>query len=220
MNWLLALYRSTIGKKVVMAATGLILVGFVIGHVTGNLLVFRGPEKLNAYSAFLKSLGGLLWIVRGGLLIATILHVTAAVQLTRINRAARPIGYARQEPQVSTLASRTIRWGGALLLVFIVIHLLHFTTGTLRPSGTFSATDVYGNVLAGFRIWWVSLFYVVAMAALGLHLYHGTWSALRTLGAVRSTRDPFRRSAAALVASAVWLAFTIIPVAVYIGIVR
>ncbi|GAC1515500.1 MAG: succinate dehydrogenase cytochrome b subunit [Gemmatimonadaceae bacterium] len=220
MTWMMAMYRSTIGKKVVMAATGLILVGFVIGHVTGNLLVFRGAEKLNSYSAFLKSLGGLLWIVRGGLLAAAILHVVAAVQLTRINRAARPIGYRMHEPQASTFASRTLRWGGTVLFVFIVLHILHFTTGTLRPAGRFSVTDVYGNVVGSFRIWWVSLLYVIAMGALGLHLYHGTWSSLRTLGAARPTVDPLRRTGAAVIAVAVWLAFTIIPIAVYIGIVR
>src|SRR5688572_32682287 len=115
--WALTLYRSTIGKKIIMAVTGLVLVVFVIGHMAGNLQQFLGPAKMNAYAAFLKSTGELLWLVRIGLLVATILHVVMAWQLTQIKRAARPINYNQREPQVSTLASRTMRWGGALLLV-------------------------------------------------------------------------------------------------------
>src|SRR6476659_6815386 len=175
MNRAALLYRSAIGKKVVMAVTGLIGIVFLIGHVLGNLLVFRGPDALNSYSRFLKRTGELLWLVRGVLIAAVILHVIAAYQLTMQNRAARPIGYARREPQVSTLASRTMRWGGVLLLIFIVLHILHFTTGTIRPAGSFVEGDVYANVVASFHLWWVVLFYVVAMIALGAHIYHGAW---------------------------------------------
>ena len=107
------------------------------------------------------------------LIVAVVLHVIAAVQLTKQSRAARPIGYVKRDPQAATLASRTMRWGGALLLVFIVLHIMHFTTGTIRPSGFFSHQDVYANVVTSFRIWWVSLFYVLSMIALGFHLFHG-----------------------------------------------
>src|SRR5256885_11174980 len=147
-------YASMVGKKVVMGVTGLIGIGFVILHSLGNLLVFRGPAAMNSYSHFLKSTGELLWTLRIVLIVAVVLHVVAAVQLARQSRAARPISYTKREPQVATIASRTMRWGGALLLVFIVLHILHFTTGTIRPAGVFSHEDVYTNVVAGFRISW------------------------------------------------------------------
>ncbi|MGH7717368.1 MAG: succinate dehydrogenase cytochrome b subunit [Gemmatimonadaceae bacterium] len=214
----LEFYRSTIGKKLVMAVTGLIMVGFVVGHVSGNLLVFRGRTALNAYAAFLKDTGALLWLVRGLLLASLLLHVVAAVQLTRRDLQARPVGYGRREAQVSTFASRTIRWGGVALLLFIVYHLLHFTTGTLHPS--FSRTDVYHNMVAAFQVWWVSAIYVAAMIALGLHLYHGGWAAVRTLGFSKPGENPLRHRVAAVLAVAVWLGFTVIPVAVLAGLVR
>ena len=202
-----------------MAVTGLIGIAFLVGHVLGNLLTFRGPEALNAYSAFLKSTGELLWIVRAVLMAAVVLHVVAAYQLTMQNRAARPIGYVRREPQVSTLASRTMRWGGVLLLVFIVVHILHFTTGTIRPTGLFSPTDVYGNIVGSFRIWWVALFYVVAMIALGAHIYHGAWSSVRTIGFAQPSPDPLHRRVALVLALLLWLGFTAIPVAVFLRII-
>src|SRR5437763_2309856 len=140
-------YGSMIGKKAVMGVTGLIGIGFVFVHSLGNLLVFRGPDAINSYSHFLKSTGELLWGLRVILIVAVVLHVIAAVQLTRQSRAARPIGYVKREPQVATIGSRTMRWGGALLFVFIVLHILHFTTGTIRPAGAFNHEDVYSNVV-------------------------------------------------------------------------
>jgi succinate dehydrogenase / fumarate reductase cytochrome b subunit len=218
MSWLREFYRSTIGKKVVMAVTGLILIGYVLGHVAGNLLAFRGPEALNAYAAFLKGQGALLWSVRAILLIAVVLHVVAAVQLTRLKEASRPVGYTKLEPQVSTTAARSIRWGGLALGLFIVYHLLHFTTGTLHPG--FSHTDVYGNVVEGFTVWYISAIYLLAMVALGLHLYHGVWSLFRTLGVSPASAYPLRRRLAAVVAVAVWLGFSAVPVAVLAGVIR
>ncbi len=218
MGLLLSFWRSTIGKKVVMAITGLIGVGFVIGHMLGNLQMFQGAEKMNSYAHFLKSLGGLLWLVRLVLLGAVVLHVVAAVQLTRMRAAARPVGYKKgSQNRVSTLASRTMRWGGLLLLVFIVFHVLHFTTLDIFPS--YSTTDVYGNVIHGFGIWWVTLFYVVAMVFLGLHLYHGAWSSFRTMGATRRSPRPLQRTLALWVAVIVWLGFTAVPVAVFMGLI-
>jgi len=220
MNKLTLFWRSAIGKKVVMAATGIIGIGFVIAHVAGNLLIFRGAEAINAYGHFLHGPAAeLLWVMRIVLLAAVILHVIAAVQLTTMSSAARPQGYAKREPQASTLASRVMRIGGALLLAFIVFHILHFTTGTVRP-GTFVPGDVYTNVVTSFNVWWVTLFYVVAMIFLGLHLYHGGWASVRTLGATGRTDNPFRRRIAAVIAVAVWLGFTAVPVAVWLGIVH
>jgi succinate dehydrogenase / fumarate reductase cytochrome b subunit len=226
--WVVTLYRSTIGKKIIMAVTGLVLVAFVVGHMAGNLQEFLGPARMNAYAAFLKSTGELLWIARLGLLAATVLHVLMAWQLTQIKRAARPVGYERKEPQAATLAGRTMRWGGVLLLVFIVFHILHFTTGTVFPLASrpdaqypgFSHTDVYGNVVSAFRNPWVSAFYVVAMLVLLLHLFHGAWSSVRTLGLNRPTPDPLRHRVSTALAVIVWLGFTAIPVGVLLGVIR
>jgi succinate dehydrogenase / fumarate reductase cytochrome b subunit len=215
----LSVWRSTLVKRIVMAVTGLIMVGFIIGHVFGNLLIFRGPDALNHYAAFLKGLGELLWLARAILLVSVVLHVVAAVQLTRLAHAARPVGYHRRHPQVSTFAARTIRWGGALILLFVVLHVLHFTTGTIHPV-RFSADDVYANVVGSFRVWWVSAFYIAAMIALALHLYHGAWSSFRTLGVSRTRSDPLHRNVATVVAAFVWFGFTAIPVAVLLGVVR
>ncbi len=212
-------WHSQIGKKVVMAVTGLIGVGFVVGHMLGNLQMFQGAAKMNAYAAFLKSLGGLLWLARATLLAAVVLHVVAAVQLTRQKRAARPVAYAQgTQWEVSTFASRSIRWGGTLLLLFIVFHILHFTTLSLFPG--YSHTNVYGNVIAGFSKWWVSLLYLVSMAALFLHLYHGVWSSPRTLGAVAPSRNPLARRVAPLIAILVYLGFSAIPAAVLLGVLK
>jgi succinate dehydrogenase / fumarate reductase cytochrome b subunit len=210
-------WGSTVGKKIVMAATGLIGVGFVVGHMLGNLQVFLGPAKFNAYSHFLRSLGELLWLVRAVLVVAVVLHVVAAVQLSRRRLVARPVGYkSGSQREVSTFASRTIRWGGGLLLVFIVFHILHFTTRSIFRD--YSSTDVYGNVVRGFSVWWVVSLYVGAMAALGLHLYHGIWSSLRTLGASKASPDPLKRPLTAALALIVWLGFTAIPIAIFAGL--
>ncbi len=203
-----------------MAVTGLIGIVYVIGHMVGNLQVFQGAEKINQYAAVLHGpLKSAVWAARVVLLAAVVLHVVAAWQLTRLDRAARPVGYVRRAPQVSTLASRTMRWGGVLLLAFIVFHILHFTTGTVQPA-PFVAGDVYGNLVGGFRVWWVALFYLVSMAALGFHLFHGAWSSARTLGASQPTGRPFRRPVAAFVAVLVAAGFAIVPLAVFFGVVR
>lgn len=217
--WVLNFWKSQIGKKVIMAVTGLIGVGFVVGHMLGNLQMFQGPEKMNAYAQFLHDLGGLLWIARAVLLGAVVLHVVAAVQLTRQKQAARPVGYAKgTQWAVSTFASRSIRWGGALLLFFIVFHLAHFTWRVVFPG--YSSTNIYGNVVAGFSKWYVSLFYLVTMAALFLHLYHGVWSSPRTLGAVQPSRNPLARRVAPVIAILVYLGFSAIPAAVLLGVIK
>lgn len=177
------LYHSSIGKKYVMAITGLIGVGFVIGHMVGNLQAFPflgGEERLNAYSRSLRELGGLLWAARLTLLIAVILHIVAAYQLTRMSLASRSSNYGYWKPRGSDYASRTMRWSGPILALFIVYHLLHLTFGSVHPN--FHDGEVYANVVAGFQIWYVSAFYILSMFALGLHLYHGAWSMFQSLG--------------------------------------
>ncbi|OLE15037.1 MAG: hypothetical protein AUG20_03380 [Gemmatimonas sp. 13_1_20CM_3_60_15] len=213
-------YASMVGKKVVMGVTGLIGVGFVVVHSLGNLLIFQGSTALNSYSHFVKSSAELLWALRITLIVAVLLHVIAAVQLTRQSRSARPIGYVKQQSQVATVASRTMRWGGVLILVFIVFHILHFTTGTIRPAGVFSHEDVYANVVSSFRIWWVALFYVVTMIALGFHLFHGAWSSMRSIGVSPPSPRPLHRRISLAIAVLVWAAFTAVPVAVFSGLVR
>lgn len=220
MGRLRGFYTSMVGKKFVMGVTGLIGVGFVIVHALGNLLVFRGSTAINSYSHFLKSTGELLWGLRIVLIVAVILHVIAAVQLTRQSRAARPTGYVKRDPQAATLASRTMRWGGALLLIFIPLHILHFTTGTIRPAGYFSSTDVYANVVSSFRVWWVAVFYIVSMIALGLHLFHGAWSSVRSIGVSPASPQPLHHRISLVIAILVWAAFTSIPLAVVSGLVR
>jgi len=225
--FLLTFYRSTIGKKVIMGVTGLIGIGFVIVHMIGNLQAFVGQSKLNAYGALLHGpLNELLWLLRVILIVAVVLHVLMAYQLTRLAAEARPIAYQRREPQVSTLAARTMRWGGVLLLVFIVVHILHFTTETVDPGRSRGMVDihgnrdVYGNVVASFHVWWVAAFYIVAMIALGLHLYHGAWSSLRTLGYAKPSPHPLHRRIALVVAIVVWIGFTLVPVGVIAGVIR
>jgi succinate dehydrogenase / fumarate reductase cytochrome b subunit len=213
-------YASMVGKKVVMGVTGLIGIGFVILHSLGNLLIFQGSGALNSYSHFLKSSAELLWALRITLIVAVILHVIAAAQLTRQSRAARPVGYVKHESQVATVASRTMRWGGVLILVFIVFHILHFTTGTIRPAGVFSHQDVYANVVSSFRIWWVTLFYVVAVIALGFHLFHGAWSSMRSIGVSPPSPRPLHRRISLAIAVLVWAAFTAVPIAVFTGMVQ
>jgi len=219
MNRVRALWTSSVGKKAVMAVTGLIMLAYLITHVLANLLIFQGPEKINAYSRFLHGTGGALWAARLVLLAAVGLHIVAAVQLASRRRAARPIGYAAgRESQVSTLASRTIRWGGALILVFLVYHILHFTLGTVHPS--FVEGDPYHNVVTGFSNPLVVLFYEVALVAVGLHLYHGIWSSGRSLGLSSPSPQPLRRQLALALSLMVWAGFTIIPIAVYAGVIR
>jgi succinate dehydrogenase / fumarate reductase cytochrome b subunit len=212
-------WRSSVGKKVIMAVTGLIMVAYLITHVLANLLVFQGPTKINAYSAFLHGTGGALWAARAVLLAALVLHVVAAVQLASRRQDARPVAYAGgREPQVSTFASRTIRWGGGLILAFLVYHILHFTVGTAHPD--FVEGNPYHNVATGFHNPIVVGVYLVAMAAVGLHLYHGVWSSGRSLGVSPPSPHPLRRSIALVLALLIWLGFTVIPIAVYAGVVR
>jgi succinate dehydrogenase / fumarate reductase, cytochrome b subunit len=213
-------FGSTIGKKVVMGATGVVLFGFVLAHMIGNLLLYQGPEALNAYSEFLHEMahGMGLWVARGGLLVAVALHIWASTSLTLANAKARPVGYRETEHRESTYASRTMRWSGPLLLLFIVYHLLHFTTGTVHTS--FVPGDVYHNVVAGFRVWPVSAFYIAAMITLGFHLWHGVWSMLQSLGLSHPRWNPLRRGVATVFTVLVITANISFPIAVLVGLVR
>lgn len=219
MNRLAAFWYSSVGKKAIMAVTGIIGLLFVIGHMVGNLQVFQGAERLNAYGHLLHGpLNELVWGARVVLLLALVLHVVAAWQLTMRNRAARPVEYAARTPQVSTLASRTLRWGGVLLLAFIIYHLLDLTIGTVNPA--FQPGDVYANLLGSMQRPAIAVFYIVAMGALALHLYHGAWSSLRTLGVAEASVSPLKRRASLVIAVVVALGFAVVPLAVILGWVR
>lgn len=212
-------WDSTLGKKVVMAVTGVIMIAFLIGHVLGNLILFRGPEAMNAYSAFLHGQVTLLWTVRIVLILSLFFHVLAASQLMAISRGARDKGYARQSFRAATLASLSMRLSGLLIAGFVVFHILHLTTGSIQPV-PFAATDVYANVVGGFRVPWVAALYLVAMLFVGLHVYHGGFAYFRTLGFRRKSQRPLSKPLAMIVAIFVWLGFTIIPLAVMTNRVR
>ena len=210
-------WDSTVGKKTVMAVTGAIGLGYLIAHVMGNLLVFRGPAKIDAYAGFLKSNLGLLWAARAILLVAVIAHIVAAFQLTRISQKSRPIAYKRWRPVRSDFASRTMRWTGPIVGIFIVYHLLHFTLGTVHPD--FHEGQVYHNITTGFRVWYVSAFYIVAMLALFGHLYHGAWSMFQSVGLNHPKYNRLVRTLATIITIVVVVGFISIPVAVLLGFI-
>jgi len=217
-----AFLRSSLGLKIVMALTGAILLGFVIAHMVGNLQVYLGREAFNAYAESLRALGHgtLLWVARAGLLVAVGLHIWSAWRLTLINRAARPAGYREMQSRESTYASRTMRWSGVLLLLFIVYHLLHFTFGTRAVHPHFVPGDAYHNFVTGFQNPLVSGFYIVAMVFLGLHLYHGAWSFMHTLGLTHPRYDRLRHAFASFITIVVVAGNISFPVAVFAGAVR
>lgn len=213
-------WGSTNGKKVVMAVTGAILFLFVIGHLAGNLQIFEGPAKLNAYGHFLHSIGELLWPVRIVLLLAVALHITATVQLALLKKKARPVGYSRKEAIASSYASRTMYWSGPIVLAFVIFHLLQFTAGYIHPESQFIEGDVYHNVVAGFQVWWVSVWYIFSVSLLGLHLRHGIWSMFQSLGFNHPRHTPVLKSAAIVIAVVIVLGYISIPISVLLGIVK
>jgi succinate dehydrogenase / fumarate reductase cytochrome b subunit len=212
-----AFYSTLVGKKVIMAASGVILFLFVVGHLLGNLQIFDGPERLNAYSAFLKKTGEILWAVRIVLLAALVLHVVASVQVSLASMRARPIAYAVKKSVETSYAARTMIWSGPLIFLYIVYHLAMFTFLTTGPG--YSPTDVYRNEVLAFRVPAISAIYVVAILFLGLHLYHGIWSMLHTLGASNPRYRVLRRTVAPAVAIAITAGYIAIPVAVLAGLV-
>jgi len=225
MRRVLTLWDSTVGKKILMASTGVILLLFVIGHMVGNLKIYMGREAFNHYAEGLRSFGApffgqgqLLWLIRLVLLACVLVHILAALQLWLRSRAARPVGYEKYQVNelVFSYASRSMLWGGLALGFFVVFHLLHLTTGTAHPE--FVPGDAYHNFVRGFQDWPVSLAYIAAMIPLGLHLYHGFWSMLQTLGFNSDKYNHVRRPMAAVLALLVTLVNISFPVAVLAGV--
>jgi succinate dehydrogenase / fumarate reductase cytochrome b subunit len=207
-----------------MAFTGILLVGFVVGHMAGNLKAFAGPESFNAYAAFLREVGypllphgGLLWIMRLGLLAAVGLHIWAAYSLTRTSRAARVVEYRNVESQVFNYASRTMRWGGVIILIFLLYHLAHMTTGQVHPA--FEHGNPYHNLVAGFQNPLVVSFYALAVSLLAFHLYHGVWSMFQTLGVTHPRYDGMRRPLAGIITAVTLIGFLAVPLAVQLGVI-
>jgi succinate dehydrogenase / fumarate reductase cytochrome b subunit len=229
MSWFSRVYHSAIGKKAVMAVTGVFLFGWIFLHMVGNLKLYLGAEHLNAYAAWLITMGGpalpnraALWIVRVLLIVAVWLHIQSATQLTLMNRRARPIDYRERDYPAATYAARTMRWGGVIILLFVFYHLAHLTFGkpVVPASAAFVEGDVYHNVVAGFQVWWVAAIYIIANLALGLHLYHGLWSMFQSLGLNAPKFNAWRRYFATAFALIVTLGNVSFPVAVLAGLVR
>jgi succinate dehydrogenase / fumarate reductase cytochrome b subunit len=223
-------YSSTIGKKVAMAASGIVLVGFVLGHMAGNLKLFAGIDpatgdyKIDDYGRFLRAMGAevlghetALWLVRAILLACLVIHAVSGISLARLNRSAKPVGYAKSSYASANAASLTMLYGGLFLLVFVIFHILHFTTGTVHFSG-FVEGEVYANVWSAFQSVVTAGFYVVSMALLALHLYHGTWSMFQTLGVDTPRWNGAIRNGAKVVAFAMFVGFSSVPVSIALGL--
>lgn len=221
----LGLYGSSLGKKYVMAVTGLVLMGYVLAHMVGNLKLYLGAESLNTYGEWLRDVGEpalpretLLWAVRVVLLVAVGFHIHAAYALTLVNRRARPQPYEGSRDYVAAdFASRTMRWTGVIVLLFVVFHLLDLTWGAANPD--FVSGDPYRNVVASFERWPVAIAYVVANLALAVHLYHGAWSLFQSLGWSSPRYNPWRRWFAVAFAAVIAVGNVSFPLAVLTGAV-
>jgi succinate dehydrogenase / fumarate reductase, cytochrome b subunit len=221
------LYQTAVGKKWVMAITGIVLLGYVFAHMVGNLKLYYGPADMNAYGDWLRHLGypilqnsQMLWIMRTGLLVAFILHLHAAYSLTMMNRAARPVGYQSQRDYIAAdFAGRTMRWTGIIVLAFIVWHIMDITLGTPGVNDEFIAHDPYNNVVTSFERPLVAAFYVVANLALGVHLYHGAWSMFQSLGVNNPRLNHARRGFATLLAAVIVVGNVSFPIMVQAGLI-
>jgi succinate dehydrogenase / fumarate reductase cytochrome b subunit len=220
-------YDAPIGKKAVMAVTGLILFGYVIAHLLGNLQIYSSdPEQINRYAAFLHNPANAipLWIARGVLLIAVVMHITAAVQLWRQNNAARPVAYHRKADVPTSYAARTMRYSGLIIAAFVIFHILHLTAGAVPglPGEEIAANqpNVHANVIHGFQNYAVSGFYILAMILLCMHLYHGIWSMFQSMGVSHPKYTPLIKRGAAIVAVLIAIGNISIPVAVMAGLLH
>ncbi len=230
MNVLASLFNTTLGRKYLMAGSGVVLLLFVIGHMLGNLQVFLGPDTINAYGAFLHNTPELLWGTRLGLVVMVIVHLMAAATLIDQNRDARPDGYGDQQLVDASLASRTMAISGLIVLLFVIYHLLHYTVRVESINGTginFSDLhdadgrhDIYRMMVTGFSNPWVSGFYLLGVGLLSFHLSHGTAAMFQSLGLKNSTYTPLIERGAKFLAAGLFLGYASIPAAVYLGILQ
>ena len=218
MSRVLGLYESTLGKKLVMAVTGIVLFLFVVGHMLGNLQIYLGAERLNHYAELLQSNRPLLWSVRVVLLFCVGVHILASVQLWWRNRTSRPVRYRVFRPPSVDYAARTMVWTGPIIALFVVYHILHLTVGSAHPE--FVRGDVFHNVVSGFQVAPVAVVYMAANFLLGVHLYHGLWSLFQTMGWEHRLILAIRRPAAVVLAAVIAAGNISIPLAVLTGFVR
>jgi succinate dehydrogenase / fumarate reductase cytochrome b subunit len=222
----LTLTSTTIGKKMVMAVSGIVLFGYVIGHMLGNLQIFLGPRAINEYSKFLHDTPTLLWGTRLLLVVAVLAHIVSAAQLTVLNKGARPRSYRKKKSRTTSYAARTMVWGGVIILLYVGYHIAHLTLGVTAglgyehmPLDADGLPDVYHNLVSSFRVPWCVGVYAVANIALGFHLYHGSWSLLQSLGLSHPRYNETLRSAASAVALVVTAGFLSVPIGVFFGLV-
>ena len=231
MSSLLHFLRSTVFTKIVMAITGLLIIGFLVGHLLGNLLMFAGPEKINGYALGLKNLGPLLWVVRIAMITAFGLHIWSSIELASRNKTARPISYDSKKSLKSTLASRTMLYSGLAILFFVIYHLLHYTFGIIQPN-TFYAGGyrmestgetvhhVYNMVVAGFQNPFIALSYMIALAFMSAHVSHATSSAFQTLGVTNPTAKNITSKIGPALAGLFLVGYLSIPIGVLMGVIK
>ncbi len=218
------IFKTSIGKKVLMATSGLVLLLFVIAHMLGNLKAWLSGRELDAYSEFLRRMGEpiaphswVLWIVRIIVFAAFAVHIYLAIELSVRNRRARQQRYAHPGHVQANPAAFTMRWGGLAIFLFVIFHLANFTWGWIHPDYVFIRGAVYHNVLGAFNVWWITVIYVLAMAALALHLYHGTWSMFQTWGVNNRRWDLIIRRSATTLAIVIFLGYISVPIGVLTG---
>jgi succinate dehydrogenase / fumarate reductase cytochrome b subunit len=219
-------YRSSVGKKMIVAVTGLVLIAFVIGHLLGNLQIFLGPDWVNSYAEHLRALGPLLWAIRIFLLVNVLLHIFYTISLAIENRRARPVHYKRKDHVKATFASRHMVVSGLVVLGFIIFHILHFTVRKIDPrflllkADPLNHSDVYSMMVYGFQNVYVSAFYVVGLFLLTLHLTHGTSSFFQSLGLNDEKLAPRLAATGRIFAWLIFVGYTSIPVAVLLHFVK
>lgn len=215
-------FQSSVGKKFIMAITGIILVGFILGHLVGNLQVFLGPEVFNKYAAFLHSLGGLLWIARIFLLVMLLAHIFSAISLTKENMSARPIKYHHEETNVASLSSRIMIHSGFVIAIFIVLHLLHFTAVVYdqQLQSCKNTFNIYNMVVFGFQNKIASTFYIVSMGLLSYHLNHAIFSIFQTLGINNTNLDKKLKAFSTLLSILIFLGYSSIPTFILLNVVK
>ncbi len=211
-------WQTTVGKKAIMAITGVVLFGFILGHLAGNLQAFEGRAKLDAYGVFLRSFPAELYAARIVLLICVTLHIVTTVQLALLKKRARPVAYVKKSSAAASYASRTMYWSGPIILAFVIYHLAQFTF--LFTDSRYVETHIYDNLVIGFQNYWISGFYILSMILLGMHLSHGFWSMFQSVGILSPSYAPLLKRVAQLLAIVITVGFISIPVAVMAGVIH